>query len=557
MPESPSPLSLALVQASFVAGNIDANVARIELLYRMAAIANADLVIFSEMAITGYPPEDLILHPSFQQAAQQAAEQCALLTLGGPALLVGTISNENGRLYNTVLLMQDGEIVHRQHKVHLPNYGVFDERRYFEAGPMPAPVAWRGMKLGLLICEDMWCADVAAGLRRQGADVLIAINASPYDTDKPRARAQAASARVAETGLPLLYINQIGGQDELVFDGGSFVLGRDGQPTVRMKVFREDLEICRIEQRDGSWQPLPGALEAERGELEMVYLAMMLGLRDFVLKNGFEGVLVGMSGGIDSALAAAVAVDALGSDKVRTLMMPSPITSAESVEDALDCAGRLGVRIDQIPIAAGMQAFECMLDAAFDGQVSPLAVGENQTRVRAGLLLALARRDKLLLLNTGNKSEMAVGFTTAYGDLCGHFGVLADVYKTMVFRLAAWRNTQGEVIPPRVLTKPPTAELYAGQTDQDTLPPYAQLDAILFGLVEQRLGIDEVAELGHPRQLVEHVSGLLNGAEYKRHQAPPGLKLTPMAFRQDRRVPLTNGWHAMAAKRQWQRDTQS
>jgi NAD+ synthetase len=409
-------ISIALIQTSFIAGNIEANVARIAVFHQMAAIAKADLVVFSEMAITGYSPQDLLRNTTFQDSAMRAVEQCAALTKNGPAILLGSPWRDGDALHNAALLIEHGQIIWRQYKHHLPNYGVFDERRYFAAGPIPAPVQWRGIKLGL---------------------------------------------------------------------------------------------------------------------------------RDFVTRNGFAGVVLGMSGGMDSALAAALAVDALGADQVRLVMLPSPVTSRESIEDAAECAQRLGVRLETVAIAPGMQAFETMMSGIFDGEVSKLAVGENQTRVRAGILLAISARHHLLLLNTGNKSEMATGFTTTYGDMCGHYAVLKDVYKTTVYQLAAWRNAQGDVIPQRIFTKAPSAELYPGQTDQDTLPPYPVLDAILRQLVEQRRDIDEVVAQGHARDIVEQVSAMLYAAEYKRRQAPPGVKVSPMSFQSDRRYPITNGWHVM------------
>ncbi|MDY7580096.1 NAD+ synthase [Herbaspirillum sp. RTI4] len=542
-------VSIALIQAAFTVGNIDANLARIAALYQVAVIAKADLVVFSEMNVTGYPPEDLILNAAFQQSAMQALEQCARMTSGGPAMLIGSLWCEEEIVFNAIFLLQDGRVAARQEKHHLPNDGVFDERRYFTPGAMPEPLLWRGMKLGLLVCEDMWFADVSAHLKHAGAELLIAMNASPFETGKPDARERAAISRVQETGLALLYVNQIGGQDELVFDGGSFVLGRQADICARLHVFREDMEFVRLQNEGAGWSPLAGTVQPRLGDTEMIYRAMMLGLRDFVLRNGFAGVVIGMSGGIDSALAAALASDALGAAHVRSVMMPSPITSDDSVEDATDCAQRLGIRIDTVPIDLGMQAFGAMLETVFDGPVSDLAFGDNQTRLRAGILLAISSKENLLLLNTGNKSEMAVGYTTPYGDMCGHFAVLKDAYKTTVFALAAWRNLHGEVIPPRILSKPPSAELYEGQTDQDTLPPYALLDAVLHQLVECRLGVDEVAAQGFSLSLVRRVNELLHVAEYKRRQAPPGVKISSMSFGRDRRYPITNGWQVMERNR--------
>jgi NAD+ synthase len=531
-----------------MAGNIEANVARIAVLYDMAVVAKADLVVFSEMAITGYSPEDLFLSKQFQESSMQAVEECARMTTNGPAMLVGSLWREGEAIYNAVFLMEKGRFILQQYKHHLPNYGVFDEKRYFARGAMPEPVEWRGLKLGLLICEDMWLPDVAANLRQKGAELLISINASPFETGKPRAREQVAARRVCETGLALIYVNQIGGQDELVFDGSSFVVDAQGEICARLHAFREDFELLRLHRQGDVWAPISGTIQPQQDNTEMIYRAMILGLRDFVFKNGFAGVLLGMSGGIDSALSAALAVDAVGSERVRTLMMPSPYTSRESIADATECAQRLGIQLDTVSIEPGMQAFDAMLGAVFDGQLSDQAVEDNQPRLRGSILMAVSRKQNLLLLNTGNKSEMAVGYTTLYGDMCGHYAVLKDIYKTTVYEVAAWRNAQSDVIPQRILSKAPSAELRPDQTDQDTLPPYAVLDAILFLLVERQFAIEDVVAQGFALELVEHVSGMLYAAEYKRRQSAPGVKIGSMSFGRDRRHPVTNGWHVMRHK---------
>lgn len=542
-------LSIALIQSSFAAGNIEANLARIAAFYQMAVASRADLVVFSEMAIPGYPPEDLILGKQFQECSMRAVEECARMTSKGPAMLIGSLWCEGDALYNAVFLMENGETIFRQHKRNLPNKGVFDEKRYFTQGAMPEPVRWRGLSLGLLICEDMWLPDVAAHLKCKGAALLIVMNASPFETGKPHARERVAAQRVNETGLALLYVNQIGGQDELVFDGNSFVLGTNGQTCARLHAFREDFQLLRLQLQGDVWTPNPGTIQPQQDNAQMIYRAMTLGLRDFVGKNGFAGVLLGMSGGIDSALSAALAVDAVGKQRVRTIMMPSRFTSQESTEDANECARRLGIRLDTVSIEPGMQAFDLMLDTVFDKQIPDKAMEDNQPRLRGGILMAISRTQNLLLLNTGNKSEMAVGYTTLYGDMCGHFSALKDVYKTTVYEVAAWRNTQSEVIPLRIFSKAPSAELRPGQTDQEALPPYPVLDAILFLLIEQRLCINEVVAHGFDLDLVEHVSGMLHAAEQKRHQSAPGVKISSMSFWRDRRFPITNGWYVMQHKR--------
>ncbi|MFI4940415.1 MAG: NAD+ synthase [Burkholderiales bacterium] len=536
-------LSIALVQGSFRVGNVAANVAVIAVYYRMATVARADLVVFPEMAVTGYPPEDLILSAQFQERSMRAIEECARMTSAGPAMLVGSLWREGDALYNAVFLLDQGKIAAQQYKNHLPNYGIFDEKRYFMDGRNPEPMAWRGIKLGLLICEDMWFSDVAGALRQKGAALLISISASPFEIGKPQARERIAMQRVHETGLALLYLNQIGGHDELVFDGNSFVLGVQGELCARLQGFREDFRVVRLERRENHYIPVADSPAALQNEMDMTYRAMALGLRDFTQKNGFSGIVLGMSGGIDSALAAAVAVDAVGRERVRALMLPSPYTSRESIEDATACAQRLGIRLDTVSIVPGMQAFDAMLKNIFDGQLSDLATGDAQPRLRASILMAVSRKDNLLLLNTGNKSEMAVGYTTLYGDMCGHYAVLKDIYKTTVYQVAEWRNAQSEVIPPRIFSKAPTAELHHGQTDQDTLPPYAVLDKILFQLVEKQLGIQEVAAQGFDLRLVEEVSGMLHRSEYKRRQSAPGVKISGMSFWRDRRYPISNGWY--------------
>lgn len=535
-------LTVALAQSNFMAGHFEGNVARITGLYNIAAVAKADLVVFPEMAMTGYPTEDMVLRRQFQDLSMQTAEAIARQTIPGTAMLAGGLWREGDALYNTAFLMEGGNIVHRQHKHHLPNYGVFDEKRHFAAGAMPEPIEWHGVNLGVLVCEDMWLPDVAAHLKRKGAELLIALNASPFETGKAHVREHIAAERARETGLPLVYVNPVGGQDEIVFDGGSFALSAHGEITLRAKAFQDELAFLHFEQQEAQWLPERGIIQPEQGELEAMYCAMVVGLRDFVDKNGFSGVVLGMSGGIDSALSAAVAVDALGSSRVRAVMMPSPVTSPESLEDAAECAKRLGVPMDIIPIEPGMRAFDAMLAAPLNNEPFDALAANNQTRLRCSILMAIGGKEKFMVLNTGNKSEMAVGYTNLYGDMNGYYSVLKDVYKTAVYKVAAWRNTQGQVIPERILTKAPSAELLPNQTDQDTLPPYEVLDAILFQLVERQLSIAELAAQGFERGTVEQVARKLFFAEHKRRQAPPGLKITSMSFGRDWRYPLTSGW---------------
>jgi len=534
-------LSFAPVQYNFNVGFIAGNVARASALYGLAATAKADLAIFSEMAITGYPPEDLVLSRHFQELSMEAVEELAKKTMQGTAILIGGLWRENDALYNTVFLLDDGKIIHRQYKHHLPNYGVFDEKRVFERGPMPEPVEWRGVKLGLLICEDMWLPDVAAHLKARGAELLICINASPYELGKANQRVAVATQRARETGLPIIYVNQIGGQDDLVFDGSSFVLDASGKLCMQMHTFKEDLALIPCAKQGNTWQPEMSVMRPQPGELESMYGAMMLGLRDFVEKNGYKGVVIGISGGIDSILSSVIAADALGGDRVHMIMMPSPVTSRESIEDSAECARRIGARLDTIPIEPGMKAFHEMF-APFADEKLYIREANNQTRIRGALLMAISAQERALLLTTGNKSELATGFMQLYGDMSGQYCVLKDVYKTTEYKLAKWRNTQSEVIPQYAITRPPSGETVPNQTDQDILPPYELLDEILFRMVEQHLSVEEVIAQGFDRGVVEKISTMLFHAEYKRRQSAPGVKLTSMSFWRDRRYPITSIW---------------
>lgn len=532
-------VTFAIIQSNFTVGLISGNIGKISALYDIATVAGADLVILSEMAITGYPLEDLALRKGFQEAAMNAANQLALLTRNGPALLVGGIWAEEGAVYNTLFLMEGGKIIHRQYKYQLPNYGIFDEKRLFAAGKMPEPVLWHGINIGLLVCEDMWSPAVATHLKENGADILICVNASPYETDKNRTRITAAMERVRETGLPLVYVNQVGGQDELVFDGQSFVLSCEGETTAQLCSFAEDIELVKW-HKDSGWIPGNGRIEPVFDETEAIYRAMATGLSDFVSKNGFSGVMLGLSGGIDSALTAALAVDALGSQRVRAVMIPSPYTSQESIEDASECAAMLGIQLDTIPIEPAMQAFHAMLGNSIKHK--NIMEEDLQPRLRGATLMALSSEEGRLLLSTGNKSELSVGYTTLYGDMCGGYNVLKDIYKTTVYKIAKWRNLQQKIIPERIITRLPSAELRPNQADCDTLPPYDLLDAILLRLIERQLSVTEIVAQGYKLEVVETIAHMLYSAEYKRRQSPPGVKITGMSLGRDRRYPISNGW---------------
>ncbi len=547
-------IAIALAQINPIVGDVDGNLAKLRTVRSQAAEQGADLVVFSELTVSGYPPEDLVLKPFFLDVVEKAVATLAKETAdGGPAMLVGAPWRHDGMTYNAALLLDGGEIVGARFKHNLPNYGVFDEKRVFAPGPLPGPVNFRGVRLGLMVCEDMWTPDVAECLEESGAEILIVPNGSPYESDKLDERVSLAVARVTECGLPLIYVNQVGGQDELVFDGASFVLGADSELKAQSPAFENHLQLTRWSRDAGSdgWACAVSDRAPPPDGLEAIYRAMVLGLRDYVDKNGFPGVLLGLSGGIDSALSAVVAVDALGADRVHCVMMPSPYTSTDSLEDAAELAALVGARLDQVSIEPAMAAFGLMLEPLFNGSDTGTTEENIQARSRGMTLMALSNKQGAMVLSTGNKSEMSVGYATLYGDMCGGYSVLKDVYKTTVFELSRWRNQihpadakgpAGRVIPERIITKPPSAELKPDQTDQDTLPPYDALDDILQSLIEHEMGIAEIVARGHDKQTVNRVWRMLDRAEYKRRQAPPGVKLTRRSFGRERRYPITNAF---------------
>ncbi|HYP62453.1 MAG TPA: NAD+ synthase [Acidocella sp.] len=548
-------LKIAIAQMNLHLGAIDKNVAAIRAARAKAAAMGADLVVTPELSIAGYPPEDLVLKPAFVAACAAAAAELAEDTAdGGPGLIVGLPWREGHKLYNAAFLLEGGIIAARRAKVELPNYGVFDEKRVFDAGPCPGPIPFRGFRIGLMICEDWWLPAVSETLAETGAEMLLSINGSPFEDGKQGRRIQLAVRRVVETGLPYVFAAMVCGQDEVVFDGASFVLNGDRSLALQMPYFQEAVTLTTWTRTENGLvctkQPLP----PEPDRLELIYQAMMWGLRDYVNKNGFPGVVLGLSGGIDSAISAAVAADALGPERVRAVMLPSPYTSDDSLEDAASCAQMLGIPYETIPISGPMEAFAEALAPAF-GNRGPDITEENiQSRSRGLILMALSNKFGPMLLTTGNKSEMSVGYATLYGDMCGGYSVLKDIYKMTVFALSRWRNTHhpvgaltqpGPAMPERIITKPPSAELRPNQTDQDSLPPYEVLDAILERLIEGEKSPDEIVAEGFDRPTVLRVQKLLDRAEYKRRQAPPGVKITSRAFGRDRRYPLTNGFTAL------------
>ena len=548
-------LKIALAQLNPHEGALTANAALIRKARAEAARLGADLVVTPEFSIAGYPPEDLVRKPAFLAACEAEIASLAAETAdGGPGLVVGGPWREGEKVFNALFLLEAGQIAARRAKHELPNYGVFDDKRVFDAGPAPGPIPFRGFRLGLMICEDWWFPAVSETLSETGAEILIAINGSPFEAEKHQARLDLAVSRCVETGLGFVFVNQVGGQDELVFEGASFVMNADRSLAHVMPMFTEGLRITEWRRDGGVLVCAAGEIAPALPRLEQIYGAMVLGLRDYVNKNRFPGVVLGLSGGIDSAISAAVAVDALGADRVRAVMMPSPYTSIESLEDAAECAQLLGIRYENISIGPAMEAFAGMLAPAFGNRQPDITEENLQSRIRGVTLMALSNKFGDMLLTTGNKSEMSTGYATIYGDMCGGYSVLKDVYKTTVFALSRWRNEhcpegglgpRGMVMPERVITKPPSAELKPDQKDQDSLPPYDVLDAILEGLVEGEKSVDALVADGFDRALVLRVWRLLDRAEYKRRQAPPGVKITPRAFGRDRRYPITNGFTAL------------
>lgn len=538
-------LLLALAQLNPVVGDVSGNLAKLRKARSEAAKQGAHLLLTTELFLSGYPLEDLVVKPSFQSALQYAIKIIQDDTAdGGPAVLLGAPWVEHGRLHNAVLFLNQGQIKSKIFKQDLPNYGPFDEKRTFKSAPLPEPILFRDVSLGVMICEDMWTKSASAHLNAGGAQVVLVVNGSPYETGKREEREHLARQRAQETGLPFIYLNQVGGQDELVFDGASFVLNYKGECIYRAKAWEEDLVFLPLPiSEDAAVVPNKTAVEAD------IYHALMLGLRDYVRKNGFTQVVLGLSGGIDSALVAALAVDALGPENVWCVMLPSPYTSMDSHEDALAITQNLKCRYDIMPITESMASFEKTLAKTFKGKKPDLTEENIQARCRGILLMALSNKFGHMVLATGNKSEMAVGYSTLYGDLCGGFAALKDVYKTEVYKIAHWRNAnlaegglgpRGAIIPKRILTKAPTAELRPNQKDQDSLPLYDELDAILFGLIEQDLGVEDLVKQGHNAATIKRVWSLLDKAEYKRRQAPPGVKITRRNLGKDRRYPITN-----------------
>ncbi|MGF7005138.1 NAD+ synthase [Aminobacter sp. BE322] len=559
---SPDILRIAVAQLNPTVGDIQGNLAKAREARADAARQGADLVLFTELFIAGYPPEDLVLKPAFVTACERAAEEFAAETAdGGPGVIIGVPLKRKSGLHNSIIVADGGKIIAERFKVDLPNYGEFDEKRVFQAGPdMPGPINFRGVRLGIPICEDIWGElGVCETLAESGAEILLVPNGSPYYRAKMDIRHQVAIRQVIESGLPLLYANQLGGQDELVFDGASFAINADHSLAFQMSQFEETVAITTWKRgRDAAgvqdqghegWACVEGPMSKIPEREEADYRACLLGLRDYVNKNGFKNVVLGLSGGIDSAICAALAVDALGEERLRAIMMPYRYTSADSLKDAEDCARALGCRYDIVPIHEPVEGFLHALTQLFEGTKEGITEENLQSRARGTILMAVSNKFGSMVVTTGNKSEMSVGYATLYGDMNGGFNPIKDLYKMQVYALSRWRNTHvppgalgpsGIVIPQNIIDKAPSAELRPNQTDQDSLPPYPVLDDILECLVENEMGVDEIVARGHDRDIVHKVEHMLYIAEYKRRQAAPGVKITRKNFGRDRRYPITN-----------------
>ena len=530
-------IRIALAQINSTVGDLAGNADRIAECAGHARAAGAQLMVTPELALAGYPPEDLLLRPDFYRACARSLAELAR-RIEGIAVVVGHPEEHRGDYFNAASLLRGGRVEATYRKHRLPNYEVFDEQRYFAAGFEPCVVEVNGVHCGINICADVWEPGAADAARQAGAELLLALNASPYHMNKQATRYEVLRERTRATGMPVLYANMVGGQDELVFDGASFALDRDGRLAAQLPQFAEALEF--VDYADGAL--CPGAIAPERPLEAEVYDALVLGVRDYLGKNGFPGAIIGLSGGIDSALTLAIAVDALGAEKVRAVMMPSPYTAQISLDDARAMARTLGVRYDEFPIAPAMRTFAAMLEKEFAGKPADTTEENLQARIRGMILMALSNKYGSIVLTTGNKSEMAVGYATLYGDMAGGFAVIKDLYKTLVYRVSRYRNGLSAAIPERIITRAPSAELKPDQTDQDTLPPYEVLDAIIEAYMERDLSPREIVGLGYAENDVRRTVGMLKRSEYKRRQAPVGIRVTRRGFGKDWRYPITSGY---------------
>ncbi|MGF9691514.1 NAD+ synthase [Rhizobium sp. 0TCS1.26] len=549
--ENAQTLRIALAQLNPVVGDVAGNLALAREARRDAAREGADLVVFTELFLSGYPPEDLVLKPAFLDACWKALEALVEDTRdGGPGVIVGLPRQGPKGRHNSAAIVDNGAILALRDKIDLPNYGEFDEKRVFTEGEMPGPVNFRGVRIGVPICEEIWNElGVCETLAESGAELLIVPNGSPYYRGKMDVRHQVVLRQVIESGLPIIYVNQNGGQDELVFDGASFGFNADKTLAFQMSEFETALTVTDWHRRDGVWRCSQGPMAHIPEDEEADYRACLLGFRDYVNKNGFKSVVLGLSGGIDSAVCAAIAVDALGEERVRTVMLPYRYTSEESFSDAADCAKALGCRYDIVPISEPVEGFLSALSEMFEGTEEGITEENLQSRTRGTILMAISNKFGSMVVTTGNKSEMSVGYATLYGDMNGGFNPIKDLYKMQVYGIAEWRNAHlppgalgpgGEVIPKNIIAKAPSAELRPDQTDQDSLPPYPVLDDILECLVEGEMGTEAIVARGHDAATVHRIEHLLYLAEYKRRQSAPGVKITKKNFGRDRRYPITN-----------------
>jgi NAD+ synthase len=551
MSQAPDVLRIAVAQINPTVGDIAGN---LELAREARADAfrhGADLVLFTELFISGYPPEDLVMKPAFLAACEKAVREFAAETAdGGPGVIMGVPLARGDLHHNAVMVLDGGKVTAERFKVDLPNYGEFDEKRVFDAGPMPGPVDFRGVRIGIPICEDIWGdLGVCETLAESGAEILLVPNGSPYYRGKTDVRHQIVIKQVIESDLPILYANQLGGQDELVFDGASFAFNADRKLAFQMSQFEEQVVVTTWRRAEESWFCSDGPVSRIPEAEEADYRACMLGLRDYVNKNGFSNAVLGLSGGIDSAICAALAVDALGEERLRAVMLPYAYTSEDSLKDAEDCAKLLGCRYEVVPIFKPVEGFLEALSEMFEGTNEGVTEENLQSRTRGTILMAISNKFGSMVVTTGNKSEMSVGYATLYGDMNGGFNPIKDLYKMQVYSLARWRNAHtppgalgptGMLIPQNIIDKAPSAELRPDQTDQDSLPPYPVLDDVLESLVEHEMSVDEIVGRGHERELVHRIEHLLYIAEYKRRQSAPGVKITRKNFGRDRRYPITN-----------------
>lgn len=534
--------ALLTAQINPVVGDINGNVERILSAWQQAQTEAADLVVYPELAISGYPPEDLVHRQDFLQSIKDAVLSIAQKTKDGADILLGLPWAEDDKCYNAVALIEGGELTDIRFKHALPNYGVFDEKRNFNAGPLTEPIEWRGVKIGVPVCEDWWVKGSCQHFARNGAEILISINASPFRAGVTDERDDLIKTRIKETGLPFVFCNIVGGQDELVFDGRSCAFNANSKRIQALNAFQEHLSISHWKKGKKGWVGKSDDNAAPLKREAEIYAAMKLGLRNYVDKTGFPGVILGLSGGVDSALSAVVAVDALGADRVQAVMMPSPYTSDDSINDAEKIANNLGIQLHSIDISNITDSFQESLTDVLDQEPEGVTAENLQSRARGMLLMALSNATGYMVLTTGNKSEIAVGYATLYGDMCGGYNALKDLYKTQVYHMSAWRNKQSKPapIPKRVLTRAPSAELRPDQTDQDSLPSYEVLDAILMGLVDRQCTLQDLVAEGHNPNTAQEIQSLLRKSEYKRRQAAPGAKLGPRAFGRDWRYPLVN-----------------